>query len=314
MMLVMAEQSRATFASPALALWAQREALEDARERLEKLYAAVGRAGDLALFQWAQLFTFALAFEPDLILELGRYRGNSTCVFTEVARSHNSEMRVLSLDVSDEWDRITRPKLESAVEPAWFGSLDARRADILTFDFKTALAGSERVFVFWDAHGFDVAECVLGEILPLIVDRRHLVVMHDMSDTRYTPVRAADYSDSGLWKGGNNRPGRRVRLGHIDSAVEQAVAITDFAQRNRLELRSADHSLNTELNAEQLEELSARLGPEFMSLEAHWLWFSLHGRSVDDYTFPRFTPPRPSSLRARVTAAARVLRDRRVHE
>ena len=41
-------------------------------------------------------------------------------------------------------------------------------ADILEFDYRKALSDAKRVLIFWDAHGFDIAECVLGEILPIV--------------------------------------------------------------------------------------------------------------------------------------------------
>ena len=41
-------------------------------------------------------------------------------------------------------------------------------------DYQRLFEGSERVLLLWDAHGFEIAEMVLGRILPLIADRPHL--------------------------------------------------------------------------------------------------------------------------------------------
>jgi hypothetical protein len=71
--------------TPATALWNQRGAIAAMRDHFEKMSAAIGHPTDLNLYQWAELGAFALEFRPDLILELGRELGNSTCCFIEVA-------------------------------------------------------------------------------------------------------------------------------------------------------------------------------------------------------------------------------------
>jgi hypothetical protein len=277
-----------TISTPAESYWKQRFFLER-RERFHALQAAVNSASDLSAFQWGQLAAFGLEFAPDLILELGRGYGNSTCVFLEVAHALAPHSRVLSLCNTDFWSRQVRPRLRPLAGDEWLGTLQALETDILTFDYERALSGFERVLVFWDAHGFAVAECILGGILPLIASRPHLVLMHDLSDVRYLAPSSAQYGESGLWKGGGQ--GRRLRIGDIDSAEEQAVAIADFAGRNGLPLHSADHSLHTELEAspERISELRERIGDLF-SLQAHWFWFSLN-EIPGPYTFPRYSRP-----------------------
>jgi hypothetical protein len=84
--------------------------------------------------------------------------------------------------------------------------------------------------LFWDAHGFDVAECILGGIMPLIKDKKHVVMMHDISDTRYASLEQMDYKGNRLWRG-NNWQGPRLMIGTIDSCVEQSIAILDFTTR-----------------------------------------------------------------------------------
>lgn len=269
-------------ATPARACWNQRHALQAAGPRLQALQKGVNSPGDLSSFQWGQLFSFAMEFAPNLILELGRGYGNSTCVFTEAA-NRLPDCRVVSLCNTELWDRQVLPRLRTVVPAPWFAALDARNGDILAFDFEQAFRGRERVLVFWDAHGFDVAECVLGGILPLLVSRPHAVAMHDMSDARYQGPTTDPYGDDGLWRGEGKG---WLRIGNIKSTVEQAVAITDFCTRNHLTLDSADHSLHTELAPAQIAELQGAVGP-FFSQEAHWFWFSLNERE-GPYTFPRF--------------------------
>ena len=286
------EKLRMPIFSPAQAYWNQRVALSSARDRILALSQAVDQRSDLWPYQWAQLMAAALDFAPDVILELGRGKGNSTCAFTEASNSNNGRSRVLSLCLSDSWERETLPRLRKIVPAAWFHALDAKRADILEFDYRKALSGAKRVLIFWDAHGFDIAECVLGEILPIVAPLEHLVIMHDLSDTRYSSDQQFEYGDHGLWKG-NNWSGPRVKLGIIDSAVEQSIAALDFTTRNHLTLDSADHAFHTGLTPDQQMEMKRILGDLFET-QAHWFYFSLNERS-GPYKFPQFTRSRVSA-------------------
>lgn len=281
--------------TPSQAYWNQRQAIVEAKERLLALSAAIDKPGDLLPHQWAQLYAMTLEFKPDLVLELGRGHGNSTCAFTEAANRLGG-VSVLSLDTDPLWSsKLAR--LRQVVPEAWFGPLRAPLADILSFDYATAFASAKRVLVFWDAHGYDVAECVLGGILPLLQAKEHLVVMHDLSDARYMAPQAATGYGPAMYKGGNaGEP--KLRLGHVISGVEQAIAITDFAARNGLELHSADHDLHTNL-AHRSAEMHGLMG-EMFSLQAHWFYFSLSGlHTLHTLHFPPFHPPaRPAGLAA----------------
>ena len=280
--------------SPGLAYWNQRFALVKSAERIKTLSATVGHITDLSLFQFAQLMATTMEFRPDLIIELGRGQGNSTCAFTEAVNCLGNGGHVLSLCLSDDWERLTLPKLRKVVPASWFLPLEALRKDILSFDYRSAIAGKRKVVLFWDAHGFDIAECVLGAIMPELAEREHLVMMHDLSDLRYCSADALLYGPYGLWKG-NNWSGPRLRLGHIDSAVEQAVAAVDFTTRNRLTLDSADHSNRTELaDPDKQKEMEDLLGPLF-DLQGHWFYFSLN-EHPGPYTFPRYAPHSRSAV------------------
>src|SRR5690348_13892045 len=110
--------------TPAQAYWNQRHTLAKSRERVEMAARCINRLSDLSLFQWAQLMAMALEFRPDLILELGRLKGNSTCAFTEAANllaPHST--RVLSICNSPDWDVETHPRLERILPTAWFKQL-----------------------------------------------------------------------------------------------------------------------------------------------------------------------------------------------
>jgi hypothetical protein len=275
--------------SPAQALWNQRQLVASLRERFKGLSAAVNSPRELALYQWAQLFAFALEFRPDLIIELGRLNGNSTCCFLEVSSRVNEgrTCRVLSLCLDDAWQRRTLPRLHRICSAKWFSSGDVRVADILDFDFSPVLAKAKRCLVFWDAHGFEVAEAVLGGLLPKLVDKNHVVIMHDMTDARVEHP-DVEYAGARLWRG-ESAAGLYFRIGDIVSGVAQAISILDFAGRNRLPLHSASESIQMEIAREpgRMAALQTALGEEFFSLQAHWLWFSLN-EVTGNLTFPAF--------------------------
>jgi len=91
-----------------------------------------------------------------------------------------------------------------------------------------------------------------------------------------------------LWKG-NNWSGPRLKLGIIDSAVEQSIAALDFATRNHITLDSADHSFNTGLTTEQQSEMRKQLG-ELFDTQGHWFYFSLN-ETPGPHKFPHFIIP-----------------------
>lgn len=281
-----AEKSRPPAFDPARAYWNHRATLRDARERILSLARAVNHPTDLWPYQWAQLMAAVIDFAPDLILELGRGKGNSTCAFTEASNLNQGRSRIVSLCFSDNWERETLPRLREIVSEDWFKPLRALREDILEFNYAKLLSGAKRVLIFWDAHGFDIAECVLGKILPIAAPIEHLVIMHDLSDTRYCAEEQLGYGGYGLWKG-NDWSGPRLKLGIIDSAVEQSIAALDFTTRNHITLDSADHSFHTCLSAVQQAEMRAELG-ELFDTQGHWFYFSLNERP-GPYKFPRFS-------------------------
>ncbi len=184
-----------------------------------------------------------------------------------------------------------RPRLARVVPPEWFARVHALRGNILEIEYGELLAAAHRVLVLWDAHGFEIAEVVLGRILPQLVGKAHLVLMHDISDNRYAGVSRA-YDGAPLWKGQGwqARSGEarsRVNIGWMNSAVDQVIAIADFCARNRIELGSADHAYHTFFgeNPERAEEMQALLGDRFFSRLAHWAYLSLNERR-GPFTFP----------------------------
>jgi hypothetical protein len=138
--------------------------------------------------------------------------------------------------------------------------------------------------VLWDAHGFEIAEIVLGRILPLVSDRPHLVLMHDISDARYAPA-SRSYEGQPLWKGstwekGTGTSSARVHIGWMNSLQDQVIAAADFSARNDVAIGSADHEYAQFFAAhpDAAEEMTRLLGDTFFSLSAHWVFFTLAGK------------------------------------
>ena len=110
----------------ATALWNKRQAVSRAKERLAMLHRVVDSPDDLDLGTSIQLYAFCLEFAPDLIVELGRRYGNSTCVFTQAANELGNT-KVLSIDYDPGWSNRTVSRLKKAVSPEWFDPLRAER-------------------------------------------------------------------------------------------------------------------------------------------------------------------------------------------
>lgn len=290
----------------------QREAIGRDVAILRQLAQAVDRQSDLEPPQWAQWYSVARGFAPDLILELGRDRGNSTAVFAQVLASLGGG-RVVSLCQSNNWASVVAPRIARLVDHSWFERVDARLADIISADYEAILRDHQRVLVLWDAHGFEIAEVVLGEILPRLVGREHLVLLHDISDNRYAGV-PRSYGGHPLWKGSvwqtrTKTWNSRVNIGWMNSSQDQVVALADFSARNTLEIGSADHEYATFFAAhpDRADDMRQTIGPEMFSTLAHWAFLSLSGKS-GPFHFPPVASrrPRPHSADVVVEGAGRL--------
>lgn len=283
--------------------------------RIRALHEAVGDSNSLGLSQWVHFHALALEYQPDLIIEFGRGYGNSTCAFVEAVNAYNPSARVFSMCFSNCWDQDTLPKLKAFLPEEWFRPLDAPTVDIRTVDFRPVVGDAKRVLVLWDAHGMEIADCVLSRLMPLIAGREHFVAMHDISDGRYCG-NSLSYNGKPFWRGqesGWSADTARLRLGWIDTVVEQTFPALDFLTRNELELGSADHVTKTEISSDS--SLLARLKqgyPEgFFNDVNHWAFFTLND-APGPYNFPSYLaegskaveplPPEAHSARSPVNA------------
>jgi hypothetical protein len=181
---------------------------------------------NLQLDAWYELYALAVDFEPDLMLELGRGFGNSTCVFTEAAHRVGGTVVSVGFDSERAWETRTSPRLLRYLGADWFAPLTILHADITETDFRPHLEGSGRTLVYWDAHGQDVAAAVFANVLPQL-PRDNLVIVDD--------VQVADEE--------KRRPGWRrwVRslfrpehysAGPFESSFDEIVPLWDYLRSN----------------------------------------------------------------------------------
>jgi hypothetical protein len=143
-------------------------------DRFATLADLVAAPNDLPLEQWHRLYERAVASGADLLLEVGRGYGNSTVVLTEAA--HELSVRVVSIgfDEPPAFEGITWPKLAPIVGDRWRAPLTVIQGDVRDF----GLPACERCFLFWDAHGPEVAT-MLGRLIPAL-PANSTVVVHDV--------------------------------------------------------------------------------------------------------------------------------------
>ena len=185
--------------------------------------------------EWLLLFAGAVEYRPDLIVELGRWHGNSTCALTEAATHLGGGCRVRSYDVDGDhaYETVTLPVIRPLVSPDWLGRQEIIHKDITQEDPDDLLRGGRRVLLFWDAHGPAVARHVLARIVPALVRREHLIIVHDILDARYAPVDHEYVTATGqltMWRS------------HLVSDCEELDPIFDFVSRNQIRLHTAGRS------------------------------------------------------------------------
>jgi hypothetical protein len=126
------------------------------------------------------------------------------------------------------------------------------KQNIINFPFKDIAKKhrDQKVMVFWDAHGFEVAEEVLARFLPEL-NGAVLVLLHDIGDLRFQKS-FREFGSQSIWKAEPEKwPGPSVVVGHFFAHVAQLVSITDFCSRNKIELFSQSFS-----NRESMKSLN----------------------------------------------------------
>jgi hypothetical protein len=286
-------------------MYNSRELVRAAAPRIRALSVAVGRPGDLLPSQAAHWFAVAVDFHPDTVIELGRLDGNSTAIFTEAA-NRVGNMVVKSFDLNDGWRR-RRAVAQVVGGEEWFRPLELYSSDITREDFGPHVRNSRRVLLLWDAHGFAVGDAVLGRLMPLLAEKEHIVVCHDISDNRVCGA-PRSYEGRPFWRGMSdyyehirNAERARVNLFWVNTVVDQAIPILDFCWRNGIELHSADYDYlqATTTHPDMVRAIRETWPLDLFQECNHWAYFSLNDRR-GEYHFPK-----PAPVSGRVACATR---------
>lgn len=197
---------------------------------------------------------------PDLIIDLGTGGGASACTFAIAAGLAGLRSVVHTFDKFERWPSI-EIKLNGLDRSKW-GPIKTHVVDIEAFDFDMLTPDAESILVFWDAHGHGVASGVLGQLMPCIAEKPHLVVCHDMSDSRL--FKGGSYDRKQSWRGMDDwyaHGGSRayVNIGWTLSNVDQVIPIIDFCSRNQVEFRSVDEDILINSNPDVVAEIARHL-------------------------------------------------------
>jgi hypothetical protein len=196
----------------------------------------------------------ALELRPDVILDLGTGSANSAAIFALTGAP-----LVYTYDLHPSWKEIASTKLR--LESALLSRVTPIVGDITQVDFAPMVQKADRVLVFWDAHGHDIAARVLGHLMPLIADKRHLVICHDIGDRRYIPEEYKSYNGKRLWQGLTDWSDETTSFGIVNWActiVDQSIPIFDFCWRNDTEFRSVDHDFFAVIGDQHRETVAQR--------------------------------------------------------
>lgn len=305
-----------------LALWNQRHAAASVSERLSQFFETLLTLQNPPVFlpeDYAKVFSIALEFQPDIIVEFGRMYGNSTCALTEAA-CHLPRTKVVSACLSRAWFQKTLPSIQHLIDPRWLERLDARVVNFFDLDVKSLLAEKERILFVLDAHGWDVAEYFLGEVLPCMKNKHHIVLVHDIvlpdsfsqvHDRWFPepqPHKMRSYQGRGIWKSNFDDQGTMQYLfaNNLAGGYGEFVALIDFTLRNRVTLHSLEASVRQtmDLIPEMQQELELLLGPTMCSPLSAYAWMTLNGTGESELEFPVFTRPKDN-----VPQGAEVLAD-----
>jgi predicted O-methyltransferase YrrM len=191
------------------------------RLRLKLLRRLVAWPINLTWETWLNLTGLVERFQPTFVLELGRGYGNSTAVFTELSRRLDFDIVTIGFDSEHAWETVTSPKIRRFFGGDWFSRLTVMQADITETDLAALVADRERVLVFWDAHGDDVAEALTTNLLPHLPSA-NLVVVHDVYD-----MQEEDLPDDLC-----------VFRGQYGSAYDELIRIWDYMSARQISART----------------------------------------------------------------------------
>lgn len=245
---------------------------------------AVNSPNELSYPQGCVLAAVCDLYRPDVILDIGTGHGNSAAVFS----ASRPGVPVYTFDLSHQWrDRI----LDRVSSLGIGGNVRPMVGDLTKTDFTDIIGNARSVVVFWDAHGYDIAEHILGHVMPLIADRSHIVLCHDMSDARTLDSTFKEYKGKPMWRGGRGEDTTAYfTVSWVQSLVEQVIPILDFCWRNDVELKSVD--FDTFLSTSEDERKRMHQALLFAQRAARYPSFNMGYFSMNGTTMRNFPPDR----------------------
>jgi hypothetical protein len=287
----------------AQAIEQQKDSVAADLDLMAELFRRVNCPTSFSFRQWCHFSAMIREFRPDVVLEIGRGLGGSTTAMTQTVQ-RLERTRVKSWCITDLWAKETVPRIKDLVSPGWFDRLDAYVADVHNVDFTEHVRNASRVFFFWDSFHHRVNERVMTHLLPLLAEKTHVVVVHDISDNRYTGEAAKSYDGKGYYRNEDDyyafpEQTARQNIGWVNTVTNGAAPILDFCYRNNIELHSADHELYEEIMRDEakLTGIRARLTapiklPEAAFAPPHdFAYFTLN-EARGPYRFPTRVPAR----------------------
>jgi hypothetical protein len=264
------------------------DALENIASELHAVLQLIGDSRNLTFRQGLCLAALCLERRPDVVLDLGTGRGNSAAAFSVVGKmlaGLGHDLTVHTFDTQNRWNVETLPKLDAHIPKRVVPHV----GDLTEFDFDPVLKSAGSVVVFWDAHGFAVADTVLARIMPLIAERRHILACHDISDNRYHLQRRS-YGGLPFWRGMdyfyNKRDTTEINIGWISTVVDQILPLTDFCFRNDIEIFSFDHEIRHELTEATRDRFFTILVPSHQPPLISMACLSMEGTRLRHYPAP----------------------------
>lgn len=256
------------------ALARQAERVTNLSQRLRDGLSCSIDTNDLSIPQATLLMAIALDIAPDVIIDIGTGAGNSAITFAVAQSELRSSIYTLgNPSIDRRWsltvERI-RPRIADFTEIV--NSLDV---DITKFDFAPLVRNAKVVMVFWDAHGYVIADAILCRLLPLIADRQHVIVCHDMSDNRMSS-HAKSYGGKPFWRGAmTGVETAYVSTSWVLTQVEQAIPILDFCWRNDMLFRSFDGETHLDIDEGERTSILRTAGLDASSL-FHMGYFTMN--------------------------------------
>ncbi len=260
--------------------------LRSLKPEIDSTLIALKSGGIFSLAQGVGLAAAVLAREPTVVLDLGTGSGGSSCSMALASQLSRQHAPVYPFDLTPSWEKLMVPRLPPRTE---WDRLRPIQGDITQFDFAPLVAGAERILIFWDAHGFSVAARVFSHIMPLIAEKEHLVICHDISDNRLygNGTDYLSYQGKRMWRGTddyfqNPTTTALLMLGWMQTAVEQSIAMQDFCYRNQLPIRTFDQDVHVEAAPEDKARLKDALFPEGVP-GFHLTYFTMNGGKLRNF-------------------------------